>query len=119
SSSPTERGRQPQKGHDHEPGPDHQGGCHRAERGRRRRPRAPARLGAGEVLRDRMARLVEQMEADPADASPTAGTGALQYGADVERALQEWACKRDILRTVRLVRRAVEPAPAPGPARGA
>jgi electron transfer flavoprotein alpha/beta subunit len=66
------------------------------------------------ALRDRMARLVAQMEADPADASPTAGSGALQYGADLERALQEWACKRDTLRLVRLVRRATEPAPAPG-----
>ncbi len=67
------------------------------------------------ALRDRMARLVAQMEADPADASPTAGSGALQYGADLERALPEWACKRDALRLVRLVRRAAaEAAPTSG-----
>jgi hypothetical protein len=71
-------------------------------------------LEQAKVLRDRMARLVEQMESDPADGSPTAGSGALQYGADLERYLQEWACKREVLRTVRLVRRAAEAAPTSG-----
>ncbi len=79
------------------------------ERGRERA------LEQAKMLRDRMARLVQQMESEPADASPSAGSGALQYAADLERALQEWANKREVLRMLRVLRRATaEAAPTSG-----
>jgi hypothetical protein len=56
-------------------------------------------------LRDRMARLVKQLEGNPED-HPPHGTGALQQAADLELSLNEWTQKREALRAVRAMRRA-------------
>jgi hypothetical protein len=66
-------------------------------------------LQAAKEIGDRMARLVARIEGEPVDAYPPTAIFSLQNAADFERLMIEWSHAKQTLRTVRLLRRAMEP----------
>jgi hypothetical protein len=66
------------------------------------------------AIRDRMARLVKELEAAAVDEFPPASTAALQDAAELERHLAEWANKRGTLRILHGLRRALGEPAKPG-----
>jgi hypothetical protein len=66
------------------------------------------------AIRDRMARLVKQLEEVGLDEFPPAGTGVLQDAAELERHLAEWVEKRGTLRILHGMRQALGEPAKPG-----
>jgi hypothetical protein len=66
-------------------------------------------LEEARALGERMTRLIASIESEPVDAHPPTTVGAVRHAAELERLLVEWTQAKQTLRTVRHLRRALEP----------